>query len=200
MSTLPRVRQVAPIAVVKKASISVAIPSREKKPIDKTDQQNWKEALQTRSEVLSDALVVPIVFERQQQGSGGSEQGEQEEEQELKIAAVLPVRMTEQVANAVAAQAAEELLPSNLHLLGGLIAAFVVHSVVHGSWAVQISLSHDLLQETVLHMRCEQAILTLRFETSDWHSRETLMRHAPVLIRRLRESLPQLLDVMLLTE
>jgi hypothetical protein len=87
-----------------------------------------------------------------------------------------------------------------MNRLGGLIAAFVVHSVVQSSWAVQIPLSHALLQETVLHMRCEQALLTLRFETSDWNARETLMQHMPALLRRLHQSLPQLVNVIWVTD
>jgi Type III secretion protein (HpaP) len=198
MSALPRVQHVAPVAPVTKTPASVAIPLREKKPIDKTAQQDWQDALQTRSDVLREDLVLPAVSERQQQGSGDSEQGEDEQEQ--KNATVLHEGVTGSMTNEAVAQAADESLPLNMNRLGGLIAAFVVNSVVHGSWAVQIPLSHELLQETVLHMRCEQAILTLRFETLDWHSRETLMRHAPTLLRRLRQSLPQLLDVMLITD
>lgn len=198
MSALPRIQHVAPVAPVKKTPASVVIPPREKKPIDKTAQQDWQDALQTRSEVLNDTVVLPAVSERQQQGSGESEQGEDEQGQ--KNATYLHEGGTGSMANEAVAQAADESLPLNMNRLGGLIAAFVVNSVVHGSWAVQIPLSHELLQETVLHMRCEQAILTLRFETVDWHSRETLMRHAPTLLRRLRQSLPQLLDVMLVTD
>jgi Type III secretion protein (HpaP) len=200
MSALPCVQHVAPVAPVKKTPASVAIPAREKKPIDKTAQQDWQDALQTRSDVLREDLVLPVASGHDQQSSGDSKQGKDEQEQ--KNAVPIPQGMHEQhsVAPEAAPQVAEESLPLNMNRLGGLIAAFVVHSVVHGSWAVQIPLSHELLQETVLHMRCEQAMLTLRFETSDWHSRETLMRHAPTLLRRLRQSLPQLLDVMLVTD
>lgn len=198
MSVLPRVQHVAPVAQVKKTPASVAVPPREKLPIRKTAQQDWQDVLQTRSELLNVTLVQPAVSERQQQGSGGSEHGKDEEEPEN--ATVLHGGVTGSIASEGADRVAENSLPLNMNRLGGLIAAFVVHSVVHGSWAVQIPLSHELLREAVLHMRCEQAVLTLHFETSDWSSRETLMRHAPTLLRRLRLSLPQLAEVILLTD
>lgn len=198
MSALPRIRQIAPVAPVKKSLVPLAVAPREKKPLHHTRQKDWQDAVRMPRESLREALVLPVVPERRQQDANDSEQEKDKHNPEHE-ALFNKAGATGAGTSEAVVQAAEEPLPLSMNRLGGLIAAFVVHSVVHGSWAVQIPLSHALLPETVLHMRCEHAILTLRFETSDWRSRETLMRHTPTLLRRLRQSLPQLVEIILLT-
>ncbi len=187
MSALPRVQHVTRVVAVKKSLVPLVILPREKKHISHAVREDWRETMQSPNASLRDALVVPVISPRQQQGSGDSDPKDDDSKRNGGSTDVV-------------LQQVETSLPLNMNRLGGLIAAFVVHSVVHGSWSVRIPLSHELLQETVLHMRCEQAVLTLRFETSDWSSRETLMRHAPTLLQRLHQSLPQLADVVLLTD
>jgi hypothetical protein len=188
MSVLPRIQQIAPLAQVKKSGLPLPVSRREKKPVNQSAQKDWQEALHTPSEALHQAFVVPAVALRHQEDADGSEQGKDKQDQKMNGTCVKTKDQT-----------TDDSLPFNMNRLGGLIAAFVVHSVAHGSWAVQIPIAHTLLEETVLHMRCEQETLTLRFETADWRSRETLMLHAPTLLRRLRQSLPQLVEIVLLT-
>jgi hypothetical protein len=198
MTAVPHIRQIAPVAQVKKSVLPLPVSPREKKPVSQTAQRDWDEALQTPNESLRQAFVLPVVPLCHQQDRGDSEQGKDKQEQKNEATFAKAIKVRAEAIEAID-QAPDETLPLNMNRLGGLMTAFVVHSVAHGSWAVQIPLSHTLLQETVLHMRCEQEILTLRFETSDWRSRETLMLHAPTLLKRLRQSLPQLVEVVLLT-
>lgn len=198
MSFFPRVRQIAPLTQLKKSLLPLPVFRREKKPVSQTAKNDWQDALQTPNESLREAFVVPALPHCYQQGAGDSEKDKNKQEPQREGIFTEGVKVRAKSTEAVE-QSPEDFLPLNMTRLGGLITAFVVHSVVHGSWAVQIPLSHALLDETVLHMRCEQEILTLRFETSDWRSRETLMLHAPTLLRRLRQSLPQLVEVVLLT-
>lgn len=88
-------------------------------------------------------------------------------------------------------------LPPALARLGGLVVAFAVHASAHGGWAAHVPLSADLLVATTLHLNCEHGVLTLRFETSDWGSRELLAQHANSLVKRLRGALPTLSSVQL---
>jgi hypothetical protein len=198
MTAVPHIQQIAPVSQVKQSVLPLPVSPREKKPVSQTARRDWQEALQTPNESLREASVVPAITRRDLPGDSDSEQGNDKQEQKSDGKLTEGVKVRASATEAID-QALDDTLPLNMNRLGSLITAFVVHSVAHGSWAVQIPLSHALLQETVLHMRCEQETLSLRFETSDWRSRETLMLHAPTLLRRLRESLPQLVDVALLT-
>lgn len=198
MSALPRVRQITPLAQVKKSALPLPVTPREKKPSCQTAQRDWQEALQTPNESLRQAFVLPAQPLNPQQDRGDSEQEKNEQDPTNETALSKDKKLRAGAVEAIV-QTSEESLPLNMNRLGGLMAAFVVHSVVHGAWAVQIPLAHTLLQDTILHMRCEQGILTLRFETTDWCSRETLMLHAPTLLRKLRQSLPQMVEIVLLT-
>jgi hypothetical protein len=191
------VHRVSPPELTKKTPPASAHQPREKKPIDKAAAQDWQDALQARLETLSESLVLPVSSQLAQENSGGSEQDN--DSKNPKSALGLNEKW---VASDIetAATITTALLPLNMHRLGTLIAAFVTNSAVRESWAVQIPLSSAVLQDTVLHMRCELVVLTLKFETSDWSSRETLLLHTPTLMHKLRNTLPQLTEIVLLSD
>lgn len=85
--------------------------------------------------------------------------------------------------------------PREILYLARMIGAFARHAAVQDAWAARVPLSHGILQDAVLHLNCAQRVLALRFETTDWSSRELVQRHGPVLLDLLREALPMLSEI-----
>ncbi|RYX91561.1 MAG: hypothetical protein EOO28_25325 [Comamonadaceae bacterium] len=87
--------------------------------------------------------------------------------------------------------------PPQIVQLSGLITAFALHSMSHGSWAARVPLADSILADTVLHLNCAQNILALRFDTTEWGSRYLIEQHSSDLLALLRKALPMLSAVYL---
>ena len=195
MTVFSRANVRAPVTPVKKIPATVSMPQCDKNLIKNRTMDDAAEKRKLSSEFLGSPLFFPLALSGPHSlGSGQTDQDAKNQDQKNSDFNIENTADLDFGAQSVA-PTADSVLPLHLNRLGALIAGFVVYSSTHSSWAVQIPISHELLQKTVLHMRCEQLILTLRFETSDWGSREDLALHTPALIRRLRKSLPQILQV-----
>lgn len=200
MTVFKRVSALAPVTQVKKMSATAAMDQRDKKFITNNTTGDFKDEKRSSSELFGSPLILgPGLSGPRSLDSGQADQETKKQDQENSNVNIENISVVDVAARSTD-QANEAVLPQHLNRLGSLIAAFVVHSAMHSNWAVQIPISHELLHSTVLHMRCEQRILTLRFVTSDWGSREDLAQHTLVLLRRLRNSLPQISQVILIAD
>jgi hypothetical protein len=186
-----RVPAVPPASTVQPAP-AARVPRAAPKPPAAPPAAEWEKAERHGEAQLLG--VGGVVIPAQQQGGGDGQSQDQ--------GGGMPDRPGDAVSTAGRAGAdaggdPQQDLPASLARLGGLVVAFAVHATTHGGWAAHVPLSGDLLVATTLHLNCEHGVLTLRFETSDWDSRDLVSRHAQGLVQRLRGALPTLSAVEL---
>lgn len=188
------IRRVPRVEAPRPAHAAVPVPSsRTGRPLPTPvgappapSQADWEEAESRQDAALGEASGVSVRATQ----DGGQEGRQQDTRDESAAGALL-------AADAGGQGESRDELPAALARLGGLVVAFAVHASAHGGWAAHVPLSADLLVATTLHLNCAHGVLTLRFETTDWGSRELLARHAADLVQRLRSALPTLSSVEL---
>ncbi|CAN5643127.1 hypothetical protein BH10PSE18_BH10PSE18_22930 [soil metagenome] len=188
------IRRVPRVEAPRPAHVMVPVPSsRTGRPAPRPigappapSQSDWEDAESREDVALQQAGGVSIPTNQH----GGQDDQQQDKREESAASAL-------SAAHAGGQRESSDDLPPALARLGGLVVAFAVHASAHGGWAAHVPLSADLLVATTLHLNCAHGVLTLRFETTDWDSRELLTRHAANLVQRLRSALPTLSSVEL---
>jgi len=199
MSGFLRIKRVNNVEHDKRPQTKPINTSFDKKP-DKTKVAiDWQDAFQARGQHLYEHLSISVLLASEQKGSENSNQDSDEQEDKNAKEKSSIISQASAISSPTNTSLDEVFLPLNMKRLAGLIYVFVARSTDHSIWAVQIPLAHSLIQETVLNMRCEQSKLTIIFETPDWHSRETIMEHTPMLLQMLRTSLFHLSEINIFT-
>lgn len=134
------------------------------------------QAIDAELEGLDDAAPA-IEPQRQQGGDAGSDGGSGRP-------------AGDQAAGADGAPAEAQRVDHQLARIGQFVSHVHQAARDQGQWSLSLPLDSELLRDTILHLGYSPTLVTLRFETRDWESRELLSGRTRALEELVRQLLP----------